>query len=230
VDLAEEATIAEEITEIPSTKKTRILAGNSVASAIRSGILRAARDCEAWGGDWPTDRGCENLLQVRAAECVHDLLKTQGFGYITLEEPLATITEGGTRKRGRRFAGMTAQQRADLAIWTHSGRVYALVEVKRAESNHDWESDLVKLSKLLATYGQSHGAGLRYCVFGAFISSRSAAFVESRNDDLAKMASVIARSYGLRATTLLDEARHRGPASWGDEWTCGAASVLIKRP
>ena len=87
----------------------RILSSSEAAAAVRRGIVRAARDCELWGGDWPTDRGCENLLQVRAAEELHLMLCGHGLGWVTLEEPVASVSCEGTRRRGRRFASMSDQ-------------------------------------------------------------------------------------------------------------------------
>lgn len=211
----------------PPSVTRRILTASEASAAIRRGIIRAARDCELWGGDWPTDRGCENLLQVRAAEELHIALRQHGLGWVTLEEPVASVSGGGTRRRGRRFSGMTDQQRADLAIWSKSENIYAMVEMKRAEDDRSWRADLEKLARLVATYGRQHGNHLRYGVLGVYISRPVSEMVRLRSARLKALAGETAARYGLRHRTILDEAVHCYQYE-EDGWTCGAASVELR--
>lgn len=210
------------------TIRRRILFPQEAAAAVRRGIIRAARDCEMWGGDWPSDRGCENLLQVRAADEIHTVMSDYSLGWVTLEEPMSNLTEGGTRKRGRPHLSMTDQQRADIAIWTRSYEIYALIEIKRTGSAVNWESDLHKLGKLLNRYGRRSGRSLRYAVFGAFISSKSGAEIKSRLGFLNEIARSVATKYGLSAKTELDEDKHYWSKKGVDDWTCSAASVIFR--
>ncbi|WP_294394646.1 hypothetical protein [uncultured Sphingomonas sp.] len=212
---------------LPSVTR-RILAASEASAAIRRGIIRAARDCELWGGDWPTDRGCENLLQVRAAEELHVALRQHGLGWVTLEEPVASVSGGGTRRRGRRFSGMSDQQRADLAIWSRAENIYAMVELKRAEDDRSWRADLEKLARLVATYGRQHGNHLRYGVLGVYISRPTGELVRLRGARLKALAAETAARFGLRHRTILDEAVHCYQGGEEDGWTCGAASVELR--
>jgi hypothetical protein len=208
--------------------RSRILDPVLAAAAIRRGIVRAAQDCELWGGDWPTDRGCENLLQVRAAEELFALMRQQGLGQLTLEQSLVDVTYNGTSKRGRRYTGMTDQQRADIAIWTKANEIYGLVEIKRGEADRQWRDDLVKLAKQLKTYCRAQGCHLRYGIFGAYISCPSHAGIDHRGARLTKIAREVADYYGLSARTCIDDVRHRWPERAADGWTCSAGSVVLR--
>lgn len=207
----------------------RILQPGEAAGAVRRGILRAARDCERWGGDWPSDRGCENLIQVRAAEELHEVLSSFHLGWVTLEEPVSNVSWAGTTKRGRRYVGMSDQQRADIAIWSRSENVYGLVEMKRAEDVRGWLGDLEKLSRLLSTYGRRHGNHLRYGVLGAYISGPNASVVRRRAARLRAHAVDVAVRFSLRHRTTFDPvALHHFGGGGEDGWTCGAATVELR--
>lgn len=206
----------------------RILSSSEAAAAVRRGIVRAARNCELWGGDWPTDRGCENLLQVRAAEELHLVLCGHGLGWVTLEEPVASVSCEGTRRRGRRFAGMSDQQRADIAIWSKAERIYAMVELKRVEDGRSWVGDLEKLARLVATYGRRHGNHLRYGLLGVYVSRPNAELVRQRGALLRELAAGVAARFGLRQRTVFDGSLHHYQGGCGDGWTCGAASVELR--
>jgi len=207
----------------------RILSAGEAASAVRRGIIRAARDCEQWGGDWPSDRGCENLIQVRAAEELHEILNAFRLGWVTLEEPISNVSWAGTSRRGRRFSGMSDQQRADIAIWSKALNVYGLVEIKRAEDVRGWTSDLEKIARLTSTFGRKHGNHLRYGVLGVYISGSNGNLVRRRAANLKRLAIEVAGRFGLQQRTSFDaEALHyfRGGDDGG--WTCGAASVELR--
>lgn len=209
----------------------RILGSAEAAAAVRRGVLAAARDCERWGNDWPSDRGCENLIQVRAAEQLHEQLARFRLGWVTLEEPIANVSWGGTSKRGRPFLGMRDTQRADIAIWSRSDNIYGLVEMKRAEDTRGWECDLKKLSRLLCTYGRCRGNHLRYGILGAFVSGSNGVVARNRAARLTDLAAQVADRFGLRhcATFGATELHHfQGGDNGG--WTCGAVSVELLAP
>lgn len=205
----------------------RILGASEASAAIRSGIIHAARDCELWGGDRPTDWGCENLVQVRAAEELDGALRQHGLGWVTLAEPVASVSGAGTRRRGARFSGMSNQQRADLAIWSKAKNVYAMIELKRAEDDRSWRADLEKLARLVATYGRRHGNHLRYSDFGAYISRPNRKLVRHCGAQLKALAAETAARFRLSHRTILDEAVHCYQGDEEDSWTCGAASVEL---
>ncbi|RVT93467.1 hypothetical protein [Sphingomonas crocodyli] len=208
--------------------KRRILRPDEAAAAIRNGIVRAARDCERWGGEWPTDRGCENLLQVRAAEELHEQMASLGLGWLTLEQPLATIIDEGTAKLGRPHAGLSPQKRADIAIWNKADQIYGVVEIKRAERDRDWQSDLEKLARILARYSRSHKNYIRYCILGVFISQRCSELVNERGKSLEKIAATIANRFELKHSTIFDmDNIHHWDGGGADDWICGAATVVL---
>lgn len=211
-----------------AARPRRILKPEEAAAAIRKGIVRAARDCEKWGGDWPTDRGCENLLQVRAAEELHELLASFNLGWLTLEQPLADIIWEGTSQRGRPLAGITAQKRADIAIWSKAERIYAIAEIKRAEAGRDWLSDLEKIARILDRYGRHQGNHVRYVILGVFISRRRGDLLAERGTALRLLAKDVASRFGLKQRTIFDEGdlhHYQGGDAGG--WTCGAATVVF---
>ncbi|SEJ80781.1 hypothetical protein SAMN05518849_11447 [Sphingobium sp. AP50] len=211
-----------------AARARRILKSDEAAAAIWKGIVRAARDCERWGGDWPTDRGCENLLQVRAAEELHEVLAGHKLGWLTLEQPLADIIWEGTSQRGRPQTGLSEQKRADIAIWSKSERIYAVAEIKRAEADRDWQLDLEKIARILSRYGRRQGNHMRYGILGVFISRRRGSLLAERGVALKKLAATVAANFGLKQRTVFDHGNlhhYRGGDNTG--WTCGAASVVL---
>lgn len=167
-------------------------------------------------------------MQVRAADELHRVMSDFNLGWVTLEEPMSNLTEGGTRKRGRPHLSMTDQQRADIAIWTRSYEIYALIKIKRTEFTTHWESDLHKLGKLLNRYGRRSGRSLRYTVFSAFISSKSSREVKSRLENLNEIARLVAAKYDLLAKAELDGDEHYWSKKGVSDWTCSAASVILR--
>ena len=213
---------------VPAAKSRRILKSDEAAAAIRKGIVRAARDCERWGGDWPTDRGCENLLQVRAAEELHELLTGFKLGWLTLEQPLGDIIWEGTCQRGRPLAGITEQKRADIAIWSKAERIYAIAEIKRAEADRDWLGDLEKIARIVDRYGRHQGNHVRYGILGVFISRRRGDLLAERGNALKALAKDVAGRFGLRQRTSFNEGDlHYFQDGDGGGWTCGAATVVL---
>jgi hypothetical protein len=208
--------------------RRRILPADEAAAAVRAGIVRAARDCEAWGGDWPSDRGCENLLQVRAAEELHARMSRAGLGWLTLEEPFATIIEEGTTMRGRPRNGITNQKRADIAIKSKADRIYGVIEIKRAERDHHWRGDLEKLARIVSRYSRVQGNHVRYGILGVYISKESRELVDERAKALKYLARSVASEFELKQRTLYDrEAVHHWDGGTADGWTCGAATVTL---
>lgn len=209
----------------------RVLSAEEAAAAVRRGIVQAAADCEKWSNDWPSDRGCENLIQVRAAEELHKGLSANRLGWVTLEEPVSSVSWAGTRKRGKRFAGMRDTQRADLAVSSRSDNIYGLVEIKRSEDLRGWRADLTKLSRLLCTYGRNHRNHLRFGILGAYLSGPSLLAVKNRAARLKMVAAEAAEQFKLVQRTSFDSGGVHYFQGGGDEgWTCGAATVELRIP
>jgi len=168
------------------------------------------------------------VLQVRAAEQLHRALAAQGLGSVTLEEPVSNISSEGTSKRGRRFAELSDQRRVDLAIWSRGELIYGIVEVKRAQNERDWEGDLIKICRLIDTYGRSRGNHLRYGVLGAFLATPTGAATRARARELAALSQRIVGGVGLVATVGVESE----PVHWcengrDNDWTSLAASVIV---
>jgi hypothetical protein len=207
----------------------RILSPIEAATAVRRGIMLAVRDCEEWGGDWPSDRGCENLLQVRAAEEIHGTLKALGIGWLTLEQCVSVVSGQGPAHRGRRFDGMSDRRRVDVAVWSGADNIYGIVEIKRAESSRAWSSDITKLSRMLATYHRGRGNHLRWAVFGALLTTSSDRVMEARRARFQDIAHDVTAKYRLRCRVYFDADRHRWDADDQDGLSCAAATAILSR-
>lgn len=209
----------------------RVLSSDEAAAAVRRGIVRAAADCELWSNDWPSDRGCENLIQVRATEELHKVLSANRLGWVTLEEPISNVSWAGTSKRGRRFVGMRDTQRADVAVWSRSDNIYGLVEIKRSEDARGWRADLEKLSRLLCTYGRNNENHLRFGVLGAYLSGPNKLTVKNKVARLKLVAAEVAEQFKLLQRTSFDDGGvHYFQGGDDDGWTCGAATVQLRIP
>ncbi|MES2046705.1 MAG: hypothetical protein V4475_22770 [Pseudomonadota bacterium] len=191
--------------------------------------MRAVRDYEEWGNEWPSDRGCENLLQVRAAEEIHGALKAHGIGWLTLEQCVSEVSQQGTPRRGRYYQGMTDRQRVDVAVWSGACNIYGLIEIKREESTRAWRSDVTKLSRMLATFHRGRGNHLRWAVFGALLTTNSARVAEAREKRLREVACEVASNYGLGWRVDVDVDRQRWNEGDQDGLSCGTATVILTR-
>ena len=165
---------------------------------------------------------------MRAAAELFEVLQKHGLGLVSLEGPVASVSAERTSRRGRRFAGMSDQQRADLAVWSKAGRIYGLIEVKPAEQERDWLCDLEKLARLVVTYGRRHGNHLRCGLLGAYIAHPNASGAQLRKVRLEMLAGQVAKRFGLRQRTLLNPALHFLRGGDADDWTCGAATVELR--
>lgn len=207
-----------------------ILPAAATLDAINKGILRSILDCERWGLVWPSDRGCENLLQVRCAEEIARLKNrhdnndeaTCSRGWITLEENYSSIKDHGSSKRGRPFNSITGQQRADIALWKDEV-IYCVVEIKRHQDPVGWAVDIEKISQNLNMYSQYRNNYLKYVAFGAYLYSNSE---DGLKEKIRKVKSIAAK-VAMRRRQRLRFAPANSVVYWNNDIESGHYSTSI---